>query len=43
MTGKAPRGVDYVGHMLEAVTNVLAYTKGFDDARLRETPSFGTP
>ena len=38
MTDKALRAEDYVGHMLEAVTNVLAYTKGFDEARLRQTP-----
>lgn len=38
MTGKAPRGADYVGHMLEAVANVLSYTEGFDEARLRESP-----
>jgi len=35
---KAPRGADYVAHMLEAIGNVLAYTEGFDEARLRATP-----
>jgi len=35
VTGKAPRGADYVGHMLEAVANVLAYTEGFDEMRNR--------
>jgi uncharacterized protein with HEPN domain len=38
VTDKTLRAEDYVGHMLEAVANVLAYTKGFDEARLRETP-----
>ena len=38
MSDKALRAEDYVGHMLEAVTNVLAYTNGFDGARLRQTP-----
>jgi uncharacterized protein with HEPN domain len=38
VTGKAPRGADYVGHMLEAVANVLSYTEGFDEVRLRESP-----
>jgi hypothetical protein len=28
VTGKAPRGADYVGHMLEAIAKVLSYTAG---------------
>jgi hypothetical protein len=35
VSDKALRAEDYVGHMLEAVTNVLADTKGFDEAPLR--------
>lgn len=38
MSERRLRATDYVAHMLEAIANVIDYTQGFSETRLRETP-----
>jgi uncharacterized protein with HEPN domain len=37
MTDKALRAGDYLGHMLDAISQIRAYTAGLDEASFRDT------